>query len=485
MEIISDSNIKLVVQDVHSYVTSLTSKESLSYQVLANLSECQVGIEALLNNSFLLPHEKVILERDCKKITSKVWLGSNIFYFSSFYYAYKKIKEGDEPEIQTHFAKINLDISAMRLNIKATIKDGSDLGCSEDNCFFSRIERCDWAFKFVLNNELNAQYSLSLYCMCNLLQTLFLYTKNVHGKYEKKCINEINRIISTLILFLEKGDIKELLQDNIQLHCFICEQIYQYNSIFDQSLEFDLTNISIPDTSRPRSVLRILTNMKEIMPEMFISLFEKSYSNFITNYDNWDIMDKALFLRIASNYLYLTFQKDLSITLDIYEIMENINVDDILNQVFSLNQIDMLSVTEEQIRILQSFKDDVLRKKVSNTMKGIRPDILERESIKPHGSFEISDMEVPITYQGKQLHMCLPFKSGVEISEKSVPVNVAYQIVRPFTEFDQCIVVFITAKRCSENLMNQVKKLKDKMKWPIGIIEEKALAALLHLNNQL
>ena len=94
-------------------------------------------------------------------------------------------------------------------------------------------------------------------------------------------------------------------------------------------------------------------------------------------------------------------------------------------------------------------------------------------------------MEVPIMYGGKKYYLCMPFKSGVEIKSKTVPVEMAYQIVRPFVEFRSCVVVLVTAKKCSENLMNYIKKIKDSLGWPIEVIEENVLAALLIMNGEL
>jgi hypothetical protein len=60
-----------------------------------------------------------------------------------------------------------------------------------------------------------------------------------------------------------------------------------------------------------------------------------------------------------------------------------------------------------------------------------------------------------------------------------------HQIFRPFAFFDNCIVVFVTAKKCSQPLMNMVKQMREKLNWPMGIIEHTELAALLKLNGQL
>ena len=57
--------------------------------------------------------------------------------------------------------------------------------------------------------------------------------------------------------------------------------------------------------------------------------------------------------------------------------------------------------------------------------------------------------------------------------------------MRPFAYFDNCVVIFVTAKKCSEPLMNEIKLMKEKFNWSIGVLEYESLAALLKLNGQL
>lgn len=481
-----ENDIKLIAQEIHSYTTALLhSTKNLSYDSLQKLSDCYFSLDSLSVHSNLPAHEKVILLRDCHKISDTIWFGSNLFYFSSFYYAYRTIKDSDEPEIQKHFQKMNLDITAMRLNVINKLNAKEDFDSSEDNCFFNRVERCNWAFQFIINNSKEELYAPALYCMCNLLQTLFLCTANVQSQYYQSSITSIQQIIQTLLSFYSNDDACNIINNNMSLSYFIFDQVEHYNTISTEKIDFQVCDINISSITRPTSLLRSLITISAYDTVQFQSLFEEVYPKLIDNFSNWSsISDKALLLQILSIYSKnLNFKPDFE--LDIYEIMDTINIDDILDQVFYLDKINIDIVTDNHLQSLQSLKDNTLRKSVGNCMHGIRPEIIARESSKPHGSFEISDMEVPINYKGHQIHLCLPFKTGVEISEKTVPVNVAYQIVRPFTEFNQCVVVFVTAKKCSENLMNQIKKLKDKMHWPIAIIEERALAALLLMNNEL
>lgn len=59
--------------------------------------------------------------------------------------------------------------------------------------------------------------------------------------------------------------------------------------------------------------------------------------------------------------------------------------------------------------------------------------------------------------RGISIYLCILFESRVEIKKNTVPVDVVYQIIRAFIEFKNCVVIFVTAKKSSENLMNYIK----------------------------
>lgn len=235
-----------------------------------------------------------------------------------------------------------------------------------------------------------------------------------------------------------------------------------------------------------KTLLRVLTSMINIDLNSFNSLFETEYKNLQKAYDSFSLLEKVLFVRNVSAYLFVNNIKfNQTLELGLFEEMPHFDLSNFLQQVFELDKINIESVSTEQIASVQSMKDQDLRLKFSKTIKGVDQQILLREATKPHGSFEISDMEVPIQFQGRMIYLCIPFKTGVEIRENTVPINAIYQILRPFLEFNSCVVIFVTAKKCSEQLMNYIKKMKNKMNWPIEVIEERTLSALLLYNNQL
>ena len=218
----------------------------------------------------------------------------------------------------------------------------------------------------------------------------------------------------------------------------------------------------------------------------FNNLFETEYENLQKAYHSFSLLEKVLFVRNVSAYLYVNHIKlDQDLKFGLFEEMPHFDFSCFLQQVFEMDKINIENVSAEQIAHVQSMKDKEFRLKFSKTIRGVNQQILLREAAKPHGSFEISDMEIPIKFQGKNIYLCIPFKTGVEIHGDTVPVNVVYQILRPFLEFNSCVVIFVTAKKCSEQLMNYIKKIKDKMNWPIEVIEERTLTALLLYNDQL
>ncbi|MEN0664617.1 hypothetical protein [Caldifermentibacillus hisashii] len=466
-----------LINEIHEFIKNKINMEKNSMLVKSTLGESYISINTLLENSIFQPHEEVILKRDLSKIYKEIYDDSSLFYYSSFYYAYRKIKAGDPQEIQLQFQKINLDTMAMLINILSISKTKGDLGSSTEDYFFSRMENCTWAFKYVLNHKLKDYYVPSLYSICNMIQTLILYKKSAKNKY----ISDVNILLTKLeqILkdFISSEDIQVILERNNHLRYFIDNQILDMQRIHSNEIIYE-TNLSKIENERNRGALRILTNLYNLDKGKFKEYFEMKIEELEESVEDMHILDKILFVRVLSNYYSLTKKIQFS-EIGLYEELELKNVDEFINHVFRLNEISISDVTEEDLDKLLQMKDDELRIKFSKTVNGVEERILQRESQKPHGAFEISDMELPITFRGKRYFMCLPFKSGVEIRGNTVPVDISYQIVRPFIEFKNCVVVFVTAKKCSENLMNYIKKLKDSLNWPIEVIEHETLAALL------
>ncbi|HEY9207263.1 MAG TPA: hypothetical protein VIO58_15240 [Candidatus Methanoperedens sp.] len=116
---------------------------------------------------------------------------------------------------------------------------------------------------------------------------------------------------------------------------------------------------------------------------------------------------------------------------------------------------------------------------------------LNEEAKKPHTGYEISDFEIRIDENpeisfSKTIVACLPIKSGKEIKKESVHELYIYQIIKPFTHYyDNCVVIFITARKCSQPLKNYIDKLNAVYNFPIGVVQEENLCSLFKYYNLL
>lgn len=319
----------------------------------------------------------------------------------------------------------------MLINVRSIMKGESDLGSSTDNYFFSRMENCTWAFSYIIKNDLEDYFVPSLYCICNMMQTLSLYYKAGKSKYRDQIKPLMNLLDNELNKYLSEEKVQKIIDSNYQLKYFFINQLLNHSDI-DNGNYKPYVNIDEILNERVRGTFRILTSIYNIDIDKFKLYFDLKIDNLIEKVEKMDILDKILFLRVLSNYSKSKDDEYSKFELGLYEEIIKINTEDFINQVFDLNQIDITSVEEYHLEKLMKMKDDELRIKFSKTIRGVSERVLERESKKPHGAFEISDMEVLITYKGKKYYLCMPFKSGVEITGKTVPVDVSYQIVRPF-----------------------------------------------------
>jgi hypothetical protein len=143
-------------------------------------------------------------------------------------------------------------------------------------------------------------------------------------------------------------------------------------------------------------------------------------------------------------------------------------------------------VSKNDVQKLEFMGDAELRKAMAEILRGVNKHDARREARKPHGPAEIADIVLEVQFDGRSYTLCMPFKSGQEMRRKpTVPVDVVYQIWRPHMLLDDAIVVFVTAKPCSQYLRHDINLSKSRMKWPIAVIEGEDLARLLKQNGKL
>jgi hypothetical protein len=192
-------------------------------------------------------------------------------------------------------------------------------------------------------------------------------------------------------------------------------------------------------------------------------------------------------LQAEEKYTWLARDQVLKLLSSLEEMPLQIDMHGFLAATFSgYDRIPKADLAVTDIEALHGLNDKALRKAIASVLIGVDPVVAQREADKPHSPAEISDMEIPVIIDDQLYYLCMPFKSGVEITGKAVPVEVAYQIIRPFMYFPaNCVVVFVTAKPCSQYLLNYIKVARATQGWAIEVIQHQELAKLFKINGLL
>lgn len=145
-----------------------------------------------------------------------------------------------------------------------------------------------------------------------------------------------------------------------------------------------------------------------------------------------------------------------------------------------------VTITETDLQTLDLMSDTKLRKAVAEVLLGVDKHQARREAGKSHGPAELADMVVDVTFDGVVYSLCMPFKTGREMKKQpTVPESVVYQVWRPLMFLANSVVVFITARPCSQFLWQDIRQSRGRLGWPITVIEHEALACLLKANGRL
>lgn len=469
---------------VEKYAKSESGK-TISNQEARLINEALSALTAIIDYCNYEPHNKVILQKTYRLGLDIVY--EKLYYYAGFYYSYAKISKGDIYEQQTAFFQVNVDTATSISVFEGYRNNINGIGGSTDDYYIKRLPRVLWSLENVLKFSREELYIPSLYVVYNLSQSLSLYLKSGHEEYKEEVEKLLNAVLVLQERFHTLVEVQKVLEDNLQLNLF---KFYQL-SISAKALNKEDNNykLNIPSLKNYKSenTLRILGTIFYFDKALFTKLFEQKYSDIINEISKQRTgLNTFLFVKCLAQYLSTQADTE-NVDFSLRSLLKNkIDFSDYIDKVFNnYFQSASINLVDGELSKLLAYNDDTLRAKVANTIKGVDPNILARESKKPHGVSEISDMEIPIKLDGKEFYMCMPFKSGVEISGNSVPESISYQIFRPFLHFDNCIVVFITAKRSSQNLMNYIKRMQSKLGWNISVIENEELAKLLKINKQL
>jgi len=462
----------------------LTYRYEPGFKQLRFIGDVGLSAYEILSQLELPAHEQVLIKRCLAIAEEKVYDENRIFYFISFWEAPQALNDPNFYKVQHHFARTNLETLGMRLKIRTFKLGFGGIGGSTDDYFFERMPRLIESLKTIFSQRNKGLYSTALYNLCNLHQTLQEYLESGHEAYKDTISKRLKVIAAVLGYALKIDEVQEFVNSNVQLSLFIESQRRYYRQPISESPNIDTLKVDF-NTLEYTPALWSLTSLAIINKALFLEKFEAMYPRIVNNLDTLKSMEKSIAIRVLLEYLKIQSIREMpemNFRVSFKVLDRPLPLKDIFH---GYSQIARTSISNPELQILQQMPDDQLRQAVAQIIQGVDPVVLQREARKPHGGFEIADMELPIRIGEQEMRLCLPFKSGKEIKQDVVSEQYAYQIFRPFLHFTYCAVVFITAKRCSQNLENYIKRMRDQLGWSIDIIQEAELAKLLKINNLL
>lgn len=455
--------------------------QPIAFNARRELNEVLESFFQISSSNVLQTQEEAIVKRIFK-------IGEHIIYekllhFGSYYYSKQKLIIQDLEEKEEILRRTNVESASMLSRIRSYQLGLDGIGGSTDDYFIDRMPQLLEGISFVIDKNISEVFLPTLYNLLNLQQTIFYYFESGHPKYHPAIDTLLIQVNSLTDKLSQKKEIIDQMTGNYSLSLFHQQYLF-FNSKLSRStytpsinLDTDISNISITQK------LRILNNWAVLDKTLFLKYFESVLQEF-EKMSNLKTLDAALFIRAATVYLSDTAQSPVELTINIQ--FDKIDITKILPTYYKgIGNIGAVPVTAAELALLHSYDDNTLRKKLASCIDNVSTNEIEREMKKPHGVFEISDMELKIKVNGNNGYLCMPFKTGQEIKSDSVSVDVFYQLLRPFFHFSNCAVVFITAKRCSQNLLNEIKRANEKYSFPIEVIENEQLAKLLKINGQL
>ena len=479
------SQIEELVQKYYS----LYKNEELKWRELKRLTEFEFLLEDFIEMCDLDPIDKINLERMSNNIADKLCVDRIIFYYSSFYYFHNKIAYNDTyRDLSKDIYQMNIQINIVRIQIKHNKVNG----CSEDDYFFrSRGRELINAMEILCKKgqKDNIDYNAIVYLLLNYIQTLLAYIKSGDTNYYDSACELIERGMRVIREFCTKFSlIQEEVKRNIKLKMFIFSIYAEYKKIIcnEENLDWSDKVNKIEQSKIISNNIWAVRNVYDLDKNYFVRYFEEHLLDFDVVYNKLYEESKIVYLRCCIRWIKETLQNRINI-LKLPSFKDEFDKSwfDINDYISGYNESATTIISSTDITTVQSYNDEILRKKIANILINIDKHVINRECVKAHGVFEIADMELPIRKSfGDTYYLCIPVKSGVEIAKK-VTEDITYQVMRPFTYFGhKAIVVFISAKEATEPFYNYVKRAKANLNLDIYIIAGEELVKLLKFNGQ-
>lgn len=443
------------------------------------LAECYMSL-AMLHDNF--KHDSIgqsSLEYVLNKIANRICYIEFFQYYNCFYYLPNNVYDKDAGELSLNIASANINIACFRCNIHASKLFGFSLHSSEDCYFFERGERIFKAVSNFIKYPFDFNVEPFLYLVLNYYQAVKDYSvcgQTTYSELARKRESDAQSLFSKL---KSVPIVLQAFRNNPSLKMF-------WNTTVPESFVVDSSEFALPHLLNIKELWYTLS-FYEVDSAVTDKCFKERFADFIALSNN--TIEMSLIARLICKSLNYTGDSDFteqSKRISHYD-WEEWNYTNIGRFFAHYEDIRNVECSQEDVSKLYAMNDGELRGRVAACMQNIDGNILDRQSKKAHGVWEISDLETEYIQNGELYHLCMPFKSGLEISGSTVGENYFYQVVKPFTYFGtHCVVVFVTAKKCSQVFENSVQRMRSQCpKWQIEIIQEEQLCKLLKLNGQL
>lgn len=461
----------------------LLSNEYLPLKDVKLLGEISLDLISISNNFTLDPLNSAELKYLLNRCENKLCYDERIFYYSSFHYIPQLVYNKNVEELSKKIYQSNININSFRIKSKLLKMFSISLGGSEDDYFFSRGNQIIKGINNAITYHFDEQLIPLTYLLLNYYQGLLDYISSGDDNYldeSKNLIKECNNVFDRI---LKNDFLVNEIRNNIQI-LFFWNSVVQYDKSLCSDNMYSVFFEHCSYTDKHRWALYSLfkadpKTAMEIVKLNVDKIFNERYENDTKS---------SLNLKIVSEYLNYIKMNDFSNThfKIVHGTKKDINID--LNYLFkNYDNCFTEFVDENDMVKLDSYDDAQLRSKIGSILKNISKNDIERQMNKPHGTLEISDFDVKFRYNDEDFYLCMPFKTSKEITTNTVSEKYAYQIYKPFSHFgNQCIVVFITAKKCSQGLETYIQRMSLQNKqWKVYIIQEIQLCKLLKANNLL
>lgn len=388
-------------------VVKAESGRNVSNKEVRLMNEALFSLSFVIQNLNIEPHQKIILQKTYRIALDVVY--EKLFYFSAYYYSYADISKGDLSKQQNSLFQINVNTATMISVIEGYKNGTTGIGGSTDDYYAERMPRVIWALEHVLRHSLDELYIPSLYVVYNLSQSLSLYLESGHKEYVDKAGKLLKSIVELQSKFHLLNSVKQILLENTQLNIFRIYQNWRQECALNKKKT--QVNIQIPnfENFKGENALRVLSCLFYLDSKQFISLFEIKYDQIVSEIAKQRVgLNNFLWVKCLANYLYLVGNDPIEFDLDPLK-KGGVDFSKYMNDIFKdYQQCANISLNDNDLFKLLDYDDDILREKVAATILGVDKHILNRESKKPHGVFEISDMEIPINLEDELYYMCMP-----------------------------------------------------------------------------